>query len=180
MNYEASPDRWNEFTRQCSFTMHGERWLEYTGFQTTTQTMYCPANSQHPVWYERVAWPDYWLTTSAYMAPEHLDPDLPNPAWLNKLGGRVQRMSMTRFPSSKAGMFEIFVWHGWRGVHEPGNEVGSLQFYSSAMPGSVWFIDGHARQMYERDAVRPVVRHPIWPTGTFRTTPWGMQGRDIQ
>lgn len=179
VNYEALPERWPEFTTQSYATMQRPQWLEYTGLRSTTEVMYCPANSLHPEWYERVAVPDYWLTAAAYMTPEYLDPDMPNGVWMNRLGGRVQRVPMTRFPSSKAGMFEMFVWHGWRGVHEPGVDVSGLEYHNTTRTGSVWFIDGHARQMQERDATRSVRRYPVWPTGTFEATPWGMLGRDI-
>ncbi len=180
VSYESSPELWPRFALQGHTTMLREQWLEYTGFQSTTEVMFCPANSRlHPLPHERAPAPDYWLTTAAYMTPEHLDRDMANSVWMNRLGGRVQRMSMTRFPSSKAGMFEMFVWHGWRGVYEPGVDVSSLEYLNRTRAGSVWFIDGHARQMHERDARRSVWRHPVWPTGTFNTTPWGMKGRDI-
>ncbi|MCC5822193.1 MAG: type II secretion system GspH family protein [Phycisphaerales bacterium] len=180
VNYESSPEHWPWFTLQGHRTMEDARWLDYTGFTTTTETLYCPANSQHPFWYEELAVPDYIISHSAYAAPEHFAPEVPPEVWLNRLGGRVQRMSMTRFPSSKAGMYEVFVWHGWRGVYGPGEDLGTQEYWQSAQPGSVWFIDGHARQMHQRDAIRPVRRYPVWPYATFGTTPWGMQGRDIQ
>jgi len=179
VDYESTPERWGWYTYQTYGTMEDPRWLEYAGFSTTTEVMYCPANSQHPFWYAQVAAPDYAISMAAYAVPEHFNPDLPASAWLNRLGGRVQRMSMTRFPASKAGMFEADVWHGWRGTHAPGEDLSGLEYWSSAMPGSVWFVDGHALQMFERDAVRPVRRYPVWPYMTFGSTPWGMQGRDI-
>jgi type II secretory pathway pseudopilin PulG len=180
VDYESSPERWPEFAMQSYTTMYRPEWLEYTGFQSTTAVMYCPANSRYEVWNERAALPDYWLTAAAYMTPEHLNPDVPDPLWLNRLGGRVQRMSMTRFPSSKAGMYEMFVWHAWRGVYEPGVEMSGLEYHNSNTAASVWFIDGHARQMHVRDATPTVRRHPVWPSGTYNTTAWGMQGMDIR
>ncbi len=179
VDYEGNPDLWDEYASQTYTVLQSDRWLEYTGFDRTTPTMYCPANQWWPEMYSVHHAPDYLITASSHARPEYLDPGLPTSLGWTRLGGQVQRMTRTRYPSAKAALYELAVWHGWRGVWVEGTEAGSLQYWQSRMPGSVFFIDGHAESVYERDGTRPLFRYPIWPYHTFGTTPHGILGRDV-
>lgn len=180
VNYQASAELWQWYTNQDIRVMQDRRWLEYSGLDSTSDILYCASNTWHPDMYSDDAAPDFILSSSMFMDSGYLNPDLATSQAPARMAARVQRLSMTRFPSSKAGMYEMFVWHGWDGDHSAGSEVGSLEYWQSASPGSVWFLDGHVRQMYEKDATRAVNRRPVWPYMTFGTTPWGIQGRDIE
>ncbi len=175
----ANPDQWAHYSYQIFGTFESENWQSYAGINSDAEFMYCPANQWHPEEYENIAAPDYILTSSGYIDPDYLSPDVDFNTYSRQLGAQVQRLSSTRYPSSKAGVFELFVWHGWRGIHEPGLPVGDLAYWQSPQPGSVWFIDGHVDQIYEKEATRPVYRYPIWSPFTFGTTPNGILGRDI-
>jgi type II secretory pathway pseudopilin PulG len=177
--YQPGSEHWRDYQYQMFGTMEHENWLTYAGLQSSSQILYCSANYWRPDMYQNIAAPDYVLSSSMYISPTYLNPHQAATHAPPHLAGKVQRISMTSFPSAKVGMFEMFVWHGWRGDRDHG-EVGTLEYWQSSMPGSVWFLDGHVRQVNEYDGVRPVNRSPVWPLTTFGTTPWGMQGRDIQ
>lgn len=179
VNYNAQPERWAQYTYQIFGTFESTRWQQFTGFSSDSETMYCPANQWHPDWYQNVAAPDYVLSSSVYIDPSYLNPDIEYSVYSQRLGARTQRISTTRYPSSKAGVYELSVWHGWGGVFEPDVPVGDLSYWQSPQPGSVWFMDGHAEQIYEREGTRPINRYPIWSPMTFGTTKYGILGRDI-
>lgn len=180
VDYQASAGLWKRYTDQDITVMQDRRWLEYIGLGSASDILYCASNTWHPEMYSDDAAPDFILSSSMFMGSGYLNPDLATSQAPARMAARVQRLSTARFPSSKVGMYELFVWHGWDGDRGAGSEVGSLEYWQSASPGSVWFLDGHVRQIYERDATRAVNRRPVWPYMTFGTTPWGMQGRDLQ
>lgn len=179
-DYAASDAGRRWWSYQPIGTLQSQRWLDYADFETTTEVMYCPANDWLPDMYEDQAAPDFVLSSAFYMTPSYLDPGLPRAAWHDRLGAQVQKSSAVRHPASKAGLFETEVWHGWRGVFSDGADVGELEYWQSRLPGSVFFIDGHAAGIYERDGIRPVGRQPVWALLTFGMTPWGVWGRDIE
>lgn len=179
-NYNSNPDLWNHYSYQVFSTFENAKWLEYTSLPANADIMYCPANQWHPEAYSELPAPDYVLSSSVFIQPRYLSSNLDFTTYSRSLGGQVQRASTTRFPSSKAGIFELFVWHGWRGFFELGLPVGDLAYWESRLPGSVWFIDGHVGQYYERQATRPMNRYPVWAPMTFGTTEGGLHGRDIE
>jgi len=179
INYNEKPDRWRSYAYQIFGTFESVRWREYANIPTNAEIMYCPANQWFPEWYENVAAPDYVISSSAYINPKYLSPDTEFADYSRSLGGQVQRLSSARYPSAKAGLYELFVWHGWRSSFEPNQPVGDLAYWESRLPGSVWFIDGHVGLHYEREGTRPVNRYPIWSPMTFGTTANGILGRDI-
>ncbi len=179
INYNAEPEHWRSYAYQIFGTFESVRWREYADISTNTEMMYCPANQWYPEWFEDVAAPDYVISASAFISPTYLSPDIEFSNYSQSLGGQVQRLSSARYPSAKAGLFELSVWHGWRSSFEPDQPVGDLAYWQSRLPGSVWFIDGHVDQIYQREGTRPVNRYPIWSPMTFGTTANGILGRDI-
>lgn len=181
IDYNADRSKWSVFAQQWHTYYNDPGWSSYTGFATTDPTQYCPSNDWHPQEYTNIAAPDYWLTSSGYIRPDYLDPNLDPSIALRELGGRVQKHTTTRFPSAKVGMFEMFVWHGWKGAPCPTCTVGDLEYHGNDQRrGSIFFLDGHAEGRYERDAVRAVRRWPTWAPYTYTTTPHGLHGRDFQ
>lgn len=178
--YESDPSRWQEFASQGSTTFEHAKWLGYTDFKPDSASQYCPANTWHPEMYHTVASSDYRISSSFYIRPAYLDPNLPASAWYGKLGAGVQRFHSVRYPSDKVGLFEFFVWHGWRGRRCEGCEVGDLEFHNTDRRGSIVFVDGHGKLRPAADAVRPVRRYPTWPSHIYGTTPHGVYGRDFE
>jgi hypothetical protein len=137
----------------------------------------CPAHrtSSDP----RLAYPiDYNLSASLYVYPDYFAPD--QPPWSDPLdiGARVQTLGSVVFPDAKVLLFEFDVWHHYNGTGEVGTEVGTLEYFLSTGPGTVWFADGHATFFRAREATPPVRRNPWWGLGAFSNTPWGVRGRD--
>lgn len=181
IDYNADRSRWSTFSNQANWYFTYPQWSEYTGFATTNETQYCPSNDWYPHEYTEIAAPDFWLTSSGYIRPDFLDPRLDPAVALRELGGRVQKHHATRFPSAKVGVFEIFVWHGWKGEHCEGCPVGDLEYHGhNQRRGSIFFLDGHADGRFEREAVRAVRRWPTWAPYTYMTTPNGLHGRDFE
>lgn len=99
VSYEMTPARWIEYTTQNFTTFEHDRWLDYAGFTPDSETLYCPANTARPEYYETVPEPDYWISSAFHARPAYLDPALPSNAWYGKLGAGVQRMHSVRFPA---------------------------------------------------------------------------------
>ena len=178
--YTQSPGRWSQYTSQGFTVFENRKWLDYTGLPTNGEVMYCPSNQWYPEWYEDVSSSDYVLTPSVHINPQYLAPSLEFDQYSRTLGAQLQRLSSTRYPSSKVGLFEIVVWHGWRDHFEEDVPINGLSYWESDRPGSLWFMDEHAAQRLEKEATRPLLRYPVWPKLTYGTTPNGMHGRDFE
>ena len=181
---QNNPDQWQKYTFQVYSTFPREPWLSWAGLNGLSEILYCPANR---VWPNNLSdtsdagsEPDYMLSASVFAQTKYFDPDLPDDVWKSKLGAKVQRISAAVFPDRKVGVIEVFVWQGWKGTYCKGCDVGSLEYYQSDEPGSLWFMDGHVDQIHSDNALPFVYRYPIWPYDPFGTTNWGMAGRDIQ
>ncbi len=140
--------------------------------------MYCPDNRKYPDSFQVIASPDYVLSESIFAESSYMDPELPESYWRSHLGNKVQTIDATTYPSSKVGLFELFVWHGWKGALCKDCDLGSLEYTNTDIPGSVWFIDGHTDQLHAQDAMKHVDRYPIWPSMTYGATEMGIKGRD--
>lgn len=89
-DYAASDAGRRWWAYQPIGTLQSQRWLDYADFETTTETMYCPANDWLPDKYEDQAAPDFVLSSAFYMTPSYLDPGLPRAAWHDRLGAKFR------------------------------------------------------------------------------------------
>lgn len=166
------------YANQTFRLLGSEMWREASGVPGTSPVYRCPSNT--PARQQGWDYPvDRWLSASLFVRPEYLDPRFPPELMGQQLGARVQRVSAVLFPDAKAGLFEVDVWHGYRGYAAPGLPVGTLDYRESTRPGSVWFIDGHAALMFPRDALPAVARGSYWGQTPYGTTAWGVRGRDV-
>jgi len=151
--------------------------LDPVGLARTSRILRCPAHRKNSD--PRLVYPiDYQLLVSLYVDPAYLAPD--PPSWTDPLdiGAHLQTFGSIVFPDAKVTGLEFDVWHHFNGTDEIGADVGALEYYNSAGPGSVWFADGHAAFFHARDATSPVRRSAWWGAGAFSNTPWGVRGRD--
>ncbi len=178
------PDQWKRYTYQTVSTFPRDPWLNWSGLDGKSEILYCPANQTWPDFeiYDPLLTsnPDFMLSDSVFARASYFDPDLPEKTWKSTLGAKVQRISAAVFPDRKVGIIELFVWHGWKGEACLGCDGGTLTYYQSDEPGSLWFMDGHVDQIYAKEALPYVYRYPIWSYDPFGTTAWGIAGRDIQ
>lgn len=177
--YRNDAGRWEAYTFQVFSTLARQPWRDYTGLTRTSESLYCAANRWYPEEYIEGASPDFVLSASVFAEVAHFDPGLPERVWKSRLGGKVQRIEAAAFPSSKVGVLELFVWHGFAGPYCDDCDFGKLHYYQSDRPGSLWFMDGHVEQRFATDALPYVYRYPIWPYMPYGTTAWGIAGRDI-
>lgn len=137
---------------------------------------YCPLNQLRPN-DPATNW-DYVASSTMYLSPDYLDPDLPTAAWSTRLGARVQPVDRVAFPASKVVVFELNVWHAFNEAFVAGRDVSRLEYQNSPGKASVFFADGHADRLAAGEAAPGVDRHPIWPGYAWDMTARGVLGRD--
>lgn len=168
------------YSNQVFRVFTSDAWRDYSALPRTSPVYRCPANTpdRQQGWNFPV---DRWLSASLFVRPEYLDPRF-NPQLMGQqLGARVQNVSGVVFPDAKVGLFETEVWHSYKGYAAPGMQASTLLDYrGSQSPGAVWFIDGHATQMFPRYALPAVHRGSYWGLTIYGTTEWGVRGRDLR
>ncbi|MFN9975556.1 MAG: type II secretion system protein [Phycisphaerae bacterium] len=166
------------YTYQGSHITQTARWFEWCGQPRSSRVMRCPANQDlraDPTGVDADV--DYWWTSSFYIDPGYLSPTVTGDNWNPTLGARVQQRAGVMFPSSKVGVFELAVWHGWPLVTGPTTDHITLMFYQSVRPGSRAMLDGSAALEHPLPG-RIVRRAPYWNYIPYETTAWGIRGRD--
>lgn len=179
VSYEPTPELWRQYASQEWTTFEHENWLGYAGFDQSSETQHCPANSIRTDVGQPAADPDYRISSSFYIRPAYLEPTLPVSVWYRQLGAGAPKLHGVRFPSDKVSVFEQYVWHGWHGRWCEGCDIGDLSYYNTDRRGSILFVDGHGELRAAAEAVPPVNRYPIWPLSTYGTTPRGVLGQDF-
>lgn len=170
--------RWLEYSFQRFSTFPRDPWLRWAGMGPFDEILNCP-DYQRFEGQPLESDPDYILTAAAFTEVSYWDPALPESAWRNRLGAKVQRHGAAIFPDRKVGLLEYRVWHGHTGVMCEGCPIEGLFHDRSERPGSLWFLDGHVAQIRGRDAAPYLNRRPFWPQSPMGTTVWGIAGRDI-
>lgn len=178
----AAADRglWLDYVSQVYTTFPRRPWLDFAGFDPLSETQYCPGNQ---LWPHDLPTPsdynsDFVLSASLFMEAAYADPNLPEEVWRSRLGAKVQRIGAAHYPSQKAGIMEYYVWHGWTESHGPWTDTVRLTYFRAERPGSVWFLDGHARPFHATEALPFVDRYDVWYSWPLSTTAWGIAGRD--
>lgn len=174
----STPDQWRAYTGQVYRGLQHQAWLDHVGIPAEARLWSCPENQILRRGLVTTDF-DYALSSSLFVEPSFLDPQLALAAWEARPGARLQAASSVMWPQHKVGAFEYEVWHGWRGRWQVGASTTGLGYYDSHRPGSAWYIDGHAA-LVDAHGIQRVDRYPRWGIMPFGTTPWGLAGRDLQ
>ncbi|MBL8886627.1 MAG: hypothetical protein JNK16_08200 [Phycisphaerales bacterium] len=173
------PERWKAYAMQGARLFNTERWLSYSDCGSDQPLYRCPANREFRVLGAKAQF-DYYGGGSMYADPAFLDPDQSPSTWKNRFIGRAQTIDSVRFPSSKIGLFELFVWHGWRGAYSATGSwsTDSLSMFTSDRPFSAWYFDGSVGSLAFSQALGGVDRAPDWYSEAVWLTAFGSRGRD--
>jgi prepilin-type N-terminal cleavage/methylation domain-containing protein len=189
-NHDSAPtmvsDSINASTdRDARIVYHEQRWyLLITGFWSgvsglaaDSEVYRCPQNRRGGFdgWND---WTDFELSAALYVRPDYFRFDASrDPVGI---GARVQRLSDVVFPTNKIGAYESLVWHGVNfNPMLPATDTYGCDYQTAFRPGSVWFVDGHAKSFHAREALPAVDQSAEWTMAPFSTTENGIRGRDV-
>jgi prepilin-type N-terminal cleavage/methylation domain-containing protein/prepilin-type processing-associated H-X9-DG protein len=173
----ADPRWWAAYTGQSRRIFATQGWFRYTGMELQKPVYRCPANQLQKS--TLIAASDYLGVQVMHGDPSFFDPALPKAEWRSRLAAKPQLVENVLFPGEKTGLWELSVWHGWRGTWTPGHAISGLSYTESVRPSSMWFFDGHVEGLTFDAIENGVDRRPVWASGKLLTTPDGARGRDV-
>ncbi|MBL8876737.1 MAG: type II secretion system protein [Phycisphaerae bacterium] len=172
-----NPRWWAAYTAQSRRLFATEAWFRHSGIELQNPVYRCPANQFQTNISSAAS--DYLGVQVMHGDPTFFDSNLAKGAWQSRLAAEPQLIENVVFPSDKVGLWELSVWHGWRGKWIPGGIMRGLSFSDTRRASSMWFFDGHVEGLNAEEIQEGVDRRPVWESGKLYTTPDGVRGRDV-